>query len=466
FDNIYYMCGFISNVINKSYSSVMKKMNTSESKDLLKNTNSLHAFKQLYRSLESSQSIKEKTLKEEEVIRYATPKELYRSLESSQSTKEKTLKEEKVIRYATPKDYLLSICMMLASIYLMLTSFFPLLYNITDEFDPINFLMNLFYFLLGIATLLGAIMLLKKSDYIEKIADETFDEIIYQRLKPVLKDVAVVQVGLNNVQSRLDMINLNIENISKRKESSNHKAAPNTSHIYIKYILLVNITLAVFLFMLKYPLSYVPYSVTMIYIMWWTVITAEYKLWKEDMAWAWVFIPILILPVYTIIMDAYLLDYQMFGSLFIGLTVYVFAYYSWCAYLVRRVLPLDLHIAIKEFKEKIEELPEKKVLKKEKDKPIISMPSIFQAKIKVKLRLNPFKTGITLVIVSIVFFALAWFGYAIQHNIIPNISWNSFGLSNFNWTSIYSYTLTMIGMVALGIGSVLMFKRVSNEQVS
>lgn len=409
------MCDLISNVINKSYSSVMKKMNTSE---------------------------------------------------SSQSTKEKTLKEEKVIRYATPKDYLLSICMMLASIYLMLTSFFPLLYNITDEFDPINFLMNLFYFLLGIATLLGAIMLLKKSDYIEKIADETFDKIIYQRLKPVLKDVAEVQVGLNNVQSRLDMLNLNIENFrrfAKRKESSTHKAAPNTSHIYIKYILLVNITLAVFLFMLKYPLSYVPYSVTIVYIMWWTVITAEYKLWKEDIVWAWVFIPILILPVYTIIMDAYLLDYQMFGSLFIGLTVYVFAYYSWCTYLVRRVLPLDLHIAIKEFKEKIEELPEKKVLKKEKNSAIISMP----IKIKVKLRLNPFKTGITLVIVSIVFFALAWFGYAIQHNIIPNISWNSFGLSNFNWTSIYSYTLTMIGMVTLGIGSVIIiFKRVRNEQVS
>lgn len=258
------------------------------------------------------------------------------------------------------------------------------------------------------------------------------------------------------------MLNLNIENISKKKESSTHEAAPNTSYTYIKYILLVNITLAVFLFMLNYPLSYVPYSITIIYIMWWTVITAEYKLWKEDMAWAWVFIPILILPVYTIIMDAYLLDYQMFGSLFIGLTVYVFAYYSWCTYLVRGVLPLDLHIAIKEFKEKIEELPEKKVLKKEKDNQIISTP----IKIKVKLRLNPFKTGITLVIVSIVFFGLAWFGYAIQHNIIPNVSWNSFGLSNFNWTSIYSYTLTMIGTIVLGIGSVLtMFKRGSKKQI-
>ena len=174
--------------------------------------------------------------------------------------------------------------------------------------------MNLLYFILGIGSLAGAFLVLKKETHLEHIADDTFDEVVYKRLEPVLRDVADVQVGLTDVHSQLEMMNLNLEKIGKAKETVTRQipleAAPAQTSMYIKYVVLINITLATFLFMLQYPLEYIPYAVTIVYIIWWAVITAEFKLWNVESVWMWVFGPILVLPVYTIIMNAYLRDYQ------------------------------------------------------------------------------------------------------------------------------------------------------------
>lgn len=383
---------------------------------------------------------------------------------------------DKKVRHLSPGEYIVVISMILTSIYLLVTSFFPLVYNILTSFEPINFLMNLLYFILGIGSLAGAFLVLKKETHLEHIADDTFDEVVYKRLEPVLRDVADVQVGMNDVQSQLEMMNLNLEKIGKAKEtgpgeipiaagpiliqnaeslSSIYREIPRAAEpiqtsMYIKYIVLINITLATFLFMLQYPLEYIPYAVTIVYIIWWAVITAEFKLWNVESVWMWVFGPILVLPVYTIIMNAYLRDYQMFGSLFLGLVLYVFVYYSWCSNLVRGVLPLDLHIALAQLKKKLEEKPEVEPIK-----PRISMPQI---KLKMPFKLNLYQLGISMVIGSIVLFASAWFGFSIEHNLIPNISWKSFGLNEFTWKPLYSYALTLTGMLFLGLGFRILLK--------
>ncbi len=362
--------------------------------------------------------------------------------------------QDKKVRHISPGEYIVVISMILTSIYLLVTSFFPLLYNVITSFEPINFLMNLLYFILGIGSLAGAFLILKKGTHLEHIADDTFDEVVYKRLEPVLRDVADVQVGLTDVNSQLEMMNLNIEKMGKIKESAagnvQQVAAPSQTSMYIKYIVLINVTLATFLFMLQYPLEYIPYAVTIVYIVWWAVITAEFKLWNVESVWMWVFGPILVLPVYSIIMNAYLRDYQMFGSLFIGLVVYVFAYYSWCSNLVRGVLPLDLHIALAEFKKKIKEKPEK-----ETPKPRITMPRI---EFKMPFKSDQYHLGISMVIGSIILFASAWFGFSIEHNLIPNISWDTFGLTDFTWTPLYSYALTLLGMLFLGLGFRILLK--------
>ncbi len=362
-------------------------------------------------------------------------------------------REEKVVRHLSPGEYIIVISMILTSLYLLITSFFPLVYNIVTSFEPVNFLMNLFYFILGIGSLAGAFLVLKKETYLEHIADDTFDQVVYKRLEPVLHDVAEVQVGLNDVHSQLEMMNLNIEKIGHIREQpvSAVEGATVQTSMYVKYVVLINITLATFLFMLQYPLEYIPYAVTVIYIIWWAVITQEFKLWNVESVWMWVFVPILILPVYTIIMNAYLRDYQMFGSLFLGLVAYVIIYYSWCSNMVSGVLPFDLHIALAEFKKKMKEKP----TPAETQKPVVSMPRI---DLKIDFKLNLYQIGISLVIGSIVLFASAWFGFSIQNGLIPNVTWEALGLGEFVWKPLYSYALTFLGMILLGVGYSLVLK--------
>ncbi|MCX9011285.1 MAG: hypothetical protein OIN66_09195 [Candidatus Methanoperedens sp.] len=362
---------------------------------------------------------------------------------------------EKEVRHISPGEYVVIVSMVLASLWLLVSSFFPLVSNVVTSFEPINFLMNLFYFTLGLGVLAGAFLIFKKETHLEHIADDTFDEVIYKRLEPVLHDVAEVHVGLGDVNDKLEMMNLNIEKMGKARETAAPAETvamaqlPVQASMYVKYIILINITLAVFLFMLQYPLEYIPYAVTIIFIIWWVVITAEFKLWDVESVWVWVFVPILILPVYTIIMSAYLRDYQMFGSLFIGLGIYVILYYSWCTNLVSGVLPLDLHIVLAQFKEKLSEKIQGEETKAQK------MPA-FNLKTQVAFDLR--KLATPLLIGSVALFAVAWFGFSIQHGYIPNITWEVLGMEKFTWKPLYSYALTAAGIVLLGAGLGLTFK--------
>lgn len=366
-------------------------------------------------------------------------------------------RREKEVRHISPAEYVVIVSMVIASLWLLVSSFFPLVSNIVTSFEPINFLMNLFYFILGLGVLAGAFLIFKKETHLEHIADNTFDEVIYKRLEPVLHDVAVVHVGLGDVHDKLEMMNLNIEKMGKTREitapaetvAMASPPVPVQASMYVKYIVLINITLAAFLFMLQYPLEYIPYAVTLVYMIWWAVITAEFKLWDVESVWLWVFIPILILPVYTIIMNAYLRDYQMFGSLFVGLGVYVTLYYSWCTNMVRGVLPLDIHIALQQFKEKLGEKIQGEEIKAQK------MPTF---KLKVPATFDLRKLATPLLIGSVSLFAMAWFGFSIQHGFIPNITWEVLGMGQFTWKPLYSYALTSAGIVLLGAGLGLTFK--------
>lgn len=338
------------------------------------------------------------------------------------------------VRHLSSAEYAAVISMIVASLYLMLSSLFPLLLNLTSSFEPIDFIKNLFYFFIGIGTLSGVSFLLKKETYLQHVADETFERVIYDRLEPVLMDVAEVQVGLTEVQTQLDRMNRGIEMLSKKETSM--PSVPGHTNYNVKYIVLINITLAVFLFMLQFPLGYVPYLVTIIYIMWWGATTAEFKLWKEDSTWAWVFVPVLVLPVYTIAMNSYLQSYMLFASLFVGLGLYTVSYYSWCNYIIKGVLPFDIQEAVRSAGEKIESAKHTEMLTKPEIAINIKMPTKMQA-------------GWNMILLAIALFFITWSGYAIQHGLIPNITWELIGLKEFAWPATYTYFLNILGLLLI-----------------
>jgi hypothetical protein len=343
------------------------------------------------------------------------------------------------IRSLSFNEYVAIASMLFASIILFLTSLPKIIHNLTTDFQPLSFLLNTFYLALALGTLAGALLLLKKETQLEHIADETFDEVIYQRLEPVLRDISEFQVDLEEVKTQLHLINLNFEKLQSKKEA----VAARPDYNYIKYIILVNVTLAAFLFMLTYPLSYIPYAVTLIYILWWAVLTAENRLWSIDEAWMWIFIPIIILPIYTIVMSAYLLDYQLFGSLFLGLTIYVIAYYLWTAYLVKGTLPPEIDEAIREIKKQLE-TQKQKTAKPQRTPMKQLLPHV-------TLNINTQALKNTLVASACILFAIVWFGYALEHQLIGEANWQTLGIKNFHWQSTYSYILSLTGILLLAI---------------
>lgn len=343
-----------------------------------------------------------------------------------------------VVRYISPKEYAAILSMIIASLYLILISFFPLVYNFTSSFEPIDFLKNLLYFIVGMGTMSGVFLYLQKDTYLSHIADDIFERVIFQRLEPVLKDIAEVQVGINGVQDQIQMMNHNIGVLAHKKAS----APEGTSHqsaYYIKYVIMINITLAVFIFMLQYPFGYIPYIITILFILWWMIITAEYKLWNVEIAWTWVFFIILVLPLYTMIMNAYLEDYQLFGSLSLGLCIYIISYYSWCSYIIKGVLPFDHKVIISNIWNK---KPEEKghIIKK-------------YPKLDLKLKaLSRHQIALGLILVSIALFVITWFGYAIEHDLIPNINWETIGMEGFEWHSSNTYIINLIGLLLIFTG--------------
>ncbi len=109
------------------------------------------------------------------------------------------------------------------------------------------------------------------------------------------------------------------------------------------YVVILNVTLAVYMFMIYYPQWYIPYLSPLLFVMWWVVITYEYNQWDNSSAWMWVFAPILILPIYTMVFGLLTSTNQMFAIMYLVLGLYAVTYYTWSMYNASGTLPFGLH---------------------------------------------------------------------------------------------------------------------------
>ncbi len=164
----------------------------------------------------------------------------------------------------------------------------------------------------------------------------------------MLREVASVQVDFEMMRDRLDAMNRNIEHLRRQigpAEPSRDTDSPSGTSVtaFMHIVLLTNITLGVFIFLLQYPRGYVPYVLTVLYVVWWLAVTAEYDLWKVSGAWAWVFVPILFVPAISILTNRLAGSSTLLAWMALGLVVYIGSYYLWGRYLIHEMLPFDLH---------------------------------------------------------------------------------------------------------------------------
>lgn len=243
--------------------------------------------------------------------------------------------------------------MILASIYLIYKSIFPIIFNLTGDFDKFDLVANLILLAIGIGVLYGAIVFVRRTMLYTQSIDLMFED-IYPKIEPVLREAASIQVDLEMMGGRLDAMNTSIGHLKKQMQNPDVSGRTGTDTgtgvavgtsvtTFLHLVMLVNITLGVFIFILQYSHWYVPYVLTLLYVVWWLAVTAEYDLWKVSKSWIWVFVPILLVPTISILTATLAGSYVLLAWMAIGLVAYTSAYYLWGRYLIRGILPYDLH---------------------------------------------------------------------------------------------------------------------------
>ncbi len=237
-------------------------------------------------------------------------------------------------------------CVLCASVYLIAISVFPVMYNLTGEFERNNFIFNAVLLLIGTGSLFGSIRFIKKSILFEQLLDLGFEKGIYARLEPILNDIVESQVAMNDVADQLKYMNTNIDRLQKRSHSAGAGAGVvdvrEEIFRFLRLVLLINVSLAAFIYLLDAGGSIVPSAMAMLFILWWAEITFEFRMWKNSWAWAWIVPTIIVFPVTMMIANQMYPSEIVIGAASVVLIIYAAAYYTWSRYLVERTLPFSI----------------------------------------------------------------------------------------------------------------------------
>ena len=348
---------------------------------------------------------------------------------------------------------ILAIGLMIATgLYFIITSALKIADLLFVNMDSFEFISSLMGAAAGYGLIYGAYRFVTKSNFLKSIADDLFVEALYDRLDPLLGDIAQAIGSYDNLSEKIENLNYNMNDIKKsieggKKEPENdlipiQYAIRNITHQF-HYIMLTTVTLTLYLFMFNNPSGILPYLSPVVFVLWWGLITSHSNLWEETKAWYWIAIPILIIPMFSILFSALSTTNTMLLIMYVGLAVYVLLYYVWCEHTTRGIVPFGIGERIHSIKKMLRsEIHEEK--KQPEKKSNIFPPS---------------QIGIILTILSIIVFAISVVGYLIQSEILQ-VSWRTFGL-DITWQPMYSYGLIGLGTLLLltGYFFVVKFRR-------
>ena len=350
---------------------------------------------------------------------------------------------------------ILAIGLMIATgLYFIITSALKIADLFIVNMNSFDLLLNILGASAGYGLVYGAYRFVTKSNFLKSIADNLFIEAIYDRLEPLLQDIAENRASYDILSEKVDNLNYNMNDIRKSIEKGKGQQendliplqyAFRTITNQFHYIMMTTVTLTLYLFMFYNPSGIIPYLSPVVFVLWWGLITSHSNLWEEPKAWYWIAIPILIIPMFSILFTALTTANTMLFVMYIGLSVYVFLYYIWCERTTRGILPFGIGERIRNLKNMLRsEVMEEK--KKPEKKPMI---------------FHSYHIGIILTILSIIIFGISMIGYLMQAKILQ-VSWQTFGL-DIEWRPLYSYGLVGLGTVLLLAGYFFVVKFRRNE---
>lgn len=239
---------------------------------------------------------------------------------------------------------------LLLAVLIIVYSLFCLMIDltVTSPFDLFSIVIDLIVLAVGIVVGHFAFRIYKKSVYYEELVRSAFDEGIYARLEPVLRKVAETHVEMENLEDRIDIIDRKVQTVIEEQVRAEKKpelasmVAPGTSMGFVvKAIFLTIITMSGFLSMIYLLPGFTRYATLAFYILWWLLITSEFKLFDDFVAWIMVFVPIFLIPFSFMLLD-FLVGVNMVIAIFyVLLALYAFLYYSWALYEKKGTLPFN-----------------------------------------------------------------------------------------------------------------------------
>ena len=100
------------------------------------------------------------------------------------------------------------------------------------------------------------------------------------------------------------------------------------SHLGLNILSLI--TVVIFMVIYKYPYSYVPYIIAMLYPLWWLAITISYKSWGRALTWIWACITLALflnVPPLFLMLNILLDGFTFILIFFVVLFIYSASYY-------------------------------------------------------------------------------------------------------------------------------------------
>ena len=199
-------------------------------------------------------------------------------------------------------------------VFVMLIGFGMLILSLVSMYNDLSngkppeyYAVDFLFFSFSLVLIGGALRLYKRILAYEALADSVFDEILYNRLKPLLEQVAFSTAEIDEVKTKLSEIESEIRSIEERVAKG---PTPGETLLirkvtfYVKTIMVAMFFFGIYLFMINFILPYEVFLYVVLYVIWWIFITGEFNIFDKMDAWIILCIPILIVPSAAIILNS------------------------------------------------------------------------------------------------------------------------------------------------------------------
>lgn len=226
---------------------------------------------------------------------------------------------------------------------------FSLIIDIFIKLNFLSILIDILVMIICTAAIYFIFSIIRKKIVTDILIDTAFQHGVYEKLQPLIGNIAQAQVGTDVVIDRIATLDKKVENILKERKEEKYETTEflqesislgTSVKFVIKTIFMIVVTMAIFMFLVNFNLGRItPYASLSIFILWWLFITNEYSLWKHTGAWSLVSLPIVTIPVMVIILGN-LINYNvLIALLYLSLSFYTIIYYIWAIYVTTGSIP-------------------------------------------------------------------------------------------------------------------------------